>query len=63
MNSNIIKQSLTESFEVWKDSWETKKESVIKCIEKTEACDGDLANIKKLFIENITKRINFESAI
>ena len=36
MNNEIILQSLTDSFEVLKDSWETKKESIIACIVETE---------------------------
>lgn len=43
MNNDIIIQTMTESFEALKDSWETKKESIIKCIVETEACDGALA--------------------
>ena len=34
---------MTESFEALKDSWETKKESIIKCIVETEVYDGSLA--------------------
>lgn len=43
MNNDIIIQTMTESFEALKDSWETKKEAIIKCIVETEACDGALA--------------------
>ena len=43
MNNEIIRQTMIESFEVIKDSWETKKDSIIRCIVETEACDGDLA--------------------
>ena len=28
MDDNIVLQSLTESFEIIKDSWETKKEAI-----------------------------------
>ena len=50
MNNEIILQSLTESFEVLKDSWETKKESIIACIVETEHYDGDLAMDMWLYI-------------
>ena len=43
MNNDIIIQTMTESFEALKDSWETKKDSIIKCIVETEVCDGALA--------------------
>ncbi len=43
MNNDIIKQSFIESFEILKDSWDSKKKSIIKCIVETEACDGALA--------------------
>ena len=43
MNNDIIIQTMTEAFETLKDSWGTKKDSIIKCIVETEACDGALA--------------------
>ena len=43
MNNDIIIQTMTESFEALKDSWDTKKESIIKCIVETEVYDGSLA--------------------
>ncbi len=50
MNNEIILQSLTEAFEVLKDSWDTKKESIIACIVETEHYDGDLAMDMWLYI-------------
>ena len=38
MNNEIILQSLTEAFEIIKDSWDTKKEAIINCIVETEKC-------------------------
>ena len=52
MENDIILQSLTESFEVIKDSWETKKEAIINCIVETEIYDGDLAMDMWLYILN-----------
>ena len=43
MNNEIILQSLTESFEILKDSWSTKKEAIINCIVETEVYDGALS--------------------
>ena len=43
MNSEIIKQSLVEAFEVLKDSWATKSEAIVNCIVETEGYDGNLA--------------------
>ena len=43
MNNDFILQSLTEAFEIIKDSWATKKEAIINCIVETEAHDGSLA--------------------
>lgn len=43
MNNDIIKQTMIESFEAIKDSWKTKKDSIIRCIVETDTCDGDLA--------------------
>lgn len=43
MNNDLIIQSLTESFEVLKDSWSTKKEAITNCIVETELFDGSLA--------------------
>lgn len=50
MNNEIILQSLTEAFEVLKDSWETKKEAIINCIVETEQYDGALAMDMWLYI-------------
>lgn len=52
MNNEIILQSLTKSFEIIKDSWETKKEAIINCIVETEIYDGDLAMDMWLYILN-----------
>ncbi len=43
MRDDIIIQNLTEAFEVIKDRYPTKKESIINCIIETEKFDGDLA--------------------
>ena len=43
MNNEIILQSLTEAFEVLKDSWDTKKDALIHCIVETEVYDGEIA--------------------
>lgn len=43
MNNEIILQSLKESFEILKDSWETRNEAIVNCIVETEAIDGDMA--------------------
>ena len=43
MNNEFILQSLTEAFEIIKDSWSTKKEAIINCIVETEVQDGSLA--------------------
>ena len=43
MNSDIVKQSLIDSFEVLKDFWDKKKEAIIYCIVETEAYDGEIA--------------------
>ncbi len=67
MNNDIIIQTMTESFEVLKDSWETKKDSIIRCIVETEACDGSLAmdmwvyilsNNEKLLVDK-NENVNF----
>lgn len=50
MNNDIIIQSLTESFEILKDSWSTKKEAIINCIVETELYDGSLAMDMWLYI-------------
>ena len=50
MNNDIILQSLTEAFEIIKDSWETKKEAIINCIVETERYDGSLAMDMWLYI-------------
>ncbi len=50
MNKDIILQSLTESFEVLKDSWEFNKESIIDCIFETEKYDGTVAMDMWLYI-------------
>ena len=42
-DKNLILQSLTEAFEVLKDSWATKKEALIHCIVETEVYDGEIA--------------------
>ena len=52
MDNNIVLQGLTESFEIIKDSWETKKEAIINCIVETEKYDGDLAMDMWLYILN-----------
>ena len=43
MNNDIIIQTMTESFETIKDFWETKSESIIRCIVETEQYDGSLS--------------------
>ena len=43
MDNGIILQSLTDAFEVLKDSWATKKEALIHCIVETEVYDGEIA--------------------
>lgn len=50
MNNDIIIQSLTESFEVLKDSWSTKKEAITNCIVETEVYDGSLAMDMWLYV-------------
>ena len=50
MNNEIILQSLTEAFEIIKDSWETKKEAIINCIVETEKYDGSLSMDMWLYI-------------
>lgn len=50
MNNEIILQSLTEAFEVLKDSWDTKKEAIINCIVETEQYDGALSMDMWLYI-------------
>lgn len=52
MENDIILQSLTESFEIIKDSWESKKETIINCIVETEQYDGGLAMDMWLYILN-----------
>ncbi len=68
MNNEIIIQTMTESFEVLKDSWERNKNSIIKCIVETEACDGNLAmdmwayvlkNNEKTLLNDRNENINF----
>lgn len=43
MDNNIILQSLKESFEVLKDSWENRSGAIVNCIVETEPYDGELA--------------------
>lgn len=43
MERDIVIQSLTESFEVLKDSWASNKDAIINCIVETEVYDGKLA--------------------
>lgn len=43
MNNEIMLQSLSDAFEILKDSWESKKEAIINCIVETERYDGSLA--------------------
>lgn len=43
MDNDTILQTLTDAFEVLKDSWRKKKEALIHCIVETEAYDGDVA--------------------
>ena len=50
MNNDIVIQSLTESFEVLKDSWSTKKEAITNCIVETEVYDGSLAMDMWLYV-------------
>jgi len=57
MNKDIILQSLTESFEILKDLWDTKKETIINCIVETEAYDGDLAMDMWLYVLQANKTI------
>ena len=52
MENNIVLQSLIESFEVIKDSWETKKGAIIDCIVETENYDGSLSMDMWLYILN-----------
>ncbi len=52
MKNEIILQSLIDSFEVLKDSWERNKESIIDCIVKTESYDGNVAMDMWLYILN-----------
>lgn len=62
MNKDIILQSLTESFEALKDSWELNKESIIDCIFETEKYDGNVAMEMWLYIlsNNSTQLISKE---
>lgn len=50
MDNGLILQSLTDAFEVLKDSWDTKKEAIINCIVETEAYDGSLSMDMWLYI-------------
>ncbi len=43
MNNDMMLQSLTEAFEILKDSWDTKSKSIVNCIVETEQYDGSLA--------------------
>lgn len=43
MDNNIIMRSMLEAFEIIKDSWPIKKDSIIRCIVETEVIDGNLA--------------------
>ena len=52
MGNDIVLQSLTEAFEIIKDSWESKKEAIINCIVEAEKYDGDLAMDMWLYILN-----------
>ena len=60
MNNEIILQSLTDSFEVLKDLWKTKKEAIINCIVETEAHDGSLSMDMWLYILQHNRPINNE---
>lgn len=63
MNNEIVLQSLTEAFDVLKDSWETKKEAIINCIVETEQYDGALAMDMWLYIlQNHMPIVTQESA-
>lgn len=64
MNNEIILQSLTEAFEVLKDSWDTKKDALIHCIVETEVYDGEIAMSMWQYIlqKNQSKLSNKEEA-
>lgn len=64
MNNEIIKQTLVESFDILKDSWETKKDALIRCIVETEAYDGNIAMSMWQYIlqKNQNKVTNEEEA-
>ena len=64
MNNEIIKQTLIDSFEVLKDSWDKKKDALIHCIVETEVYDGDIAMSMWQYIlkKNQNKIINKEDS-
>lgn len=68
MNNEVIKQTLIESFEILKDSWDKKKDALIHCIVETEAYDGDIAMSMWQYIlqknqGKITKKENSQDLI
>ena len=52
MNKNFIIHSLTDAFEVLKDSWDTRKESICRCITGMVKQDSDIAMDMWLYIIN-----------
>ena len=63
MNNDIILQSLKESFEILKDSWETRIAALKNCIVETEKYDGALAMDMWLFILHDCKKKSENSII
>ncbi len=64
MNKEIILQSLTESFEALKESWELNKESIVDCIFETEKYDGNVAMDMWLYIlRNNSQQLKSKEAI
>lgn len=64
MEKDVILQSLTDAFEVLKDSWDTKKDALIHCIVETEIYDGEIAMSMWQYVlqKNQSKMSNKEEA-
>lgn len=64
MDKDVILQSLTDAFEVLKDSWDTKKDALIHCIVETEVYDGEIAMSMWQYVlqKNQSKMHNKEDA-
>ena len=59
MNNDIMLQSLTEAFEILKDSWTEKSISITNCIVETEQYDGSLAmDMWQYIVQNNSDDIN-----